>query len=114
MAATVTAGTTIPLGPKMKIAVVDIAMPASYTAAGETADLSDIFDTEVYGGWPIEHDADLLYKLTYDRAASGAPATGKVVASYYDYDAGADGDAIDVAAEVDLSSLDGNWVFIGY
>jgi hypothetical protein len=114
MAATATEVQVVPIGPGMKIAIVNVALDNSYVGAGETCDLSDIFDNEVYGGHPIEHDADNLYKLTYDLAADGAPATGKIMASYYDYDAGADGDAIDVAGAVDLSSCDGNWVFFGY
>lgn len=104
----------IPLGPRMKAAIVTVAMDNSTLAAGETLDLSAIFDTAVYGGIPIEYDADGLYILRYDRAASGAPATGKVMPIWCDYDAVADGDLIAVPDTTDLSALSGYWIFLGY
>ncbi len=114
MAATATLVSSVPIGPGLKIAIVTVAMDNSYAGAGETCDLSAIFDNAVIGGIPIEYDAQKLWRLTYDLAASGAPASGKVVASYYDYDAGADGAAIDVAGAVDLSTASGVWMFLGY
>jgi len=114
MAATATEVSSFLLGPKLKASVVTVAMDNSYAGTGEVCDLSAIFDTAVIGGIPIEFDATQQWRLAYNRAVAGAPATGEIAASYYDYDAGADGAAIDVAGAVNLSTASGYWLFLGY
>lgn len=107
---------SIVLGPRRKHAIVTITADSSYAGSGgETVDLSAIFPTLVWGGRPLENDAAAKYVMTYDRATSGAPATGKIIASYCDYDALGDGALIEVAGTTDLStSCTGYWEFWGY
>jgi hypothetical protein len=114
MAAIATLVSSTLLAPKLKVAVVNVAMDNSYAGTKETCDLSAIFDNVVMGGFPIEFDAQQQYKLAYVPGAAGAPASGGIAASYYDNDLGADGPAIDVAGAVNLSTCDGSWVFLGY
>ena len=77
-----------------------LAMDSSYPTGGETLDLSDYFSNdllfvEISGpreGYILEHDG-------------GTISAGKIMARYYDYDAAADGAAIEVAATTDLSAI---------
>jgi hypothetical protein len=101
-------------GPKLKTIIVDITMDNSYPTGGETCDLSSYFGTACWGGHPIDDMANAGYLMRYDPAASNAPATGKLLAYYFDYDAGADGAGIQVANTTDLSALTGKWIFWGY
>lgn len=72
-----------------------IAMSASYTTGGEAINLplSDI------KGMLIENKGGYMFE--YDRANK------KIKAFQFDYDAAADGPAVEVAAETDLSALTG-------
>lgn len=103
-------------GPGMVQAIVDVTADASYAGGGgETLDLSAIFPNEVYGGTPIDDNAQGGYKMTYDLAASGAPATGKVIAYTGDYDPAADSPLVEADAATNLSAVcSGRWVFWGY
>jgi hypothetical protein len=103
-------------GPGTKQAIVLITADNSYAGGGgETVDLSVIFPNEVYGGTPIEDNAQGGYKMTYDLAASGAPATGKVIAYTGDYDPAADSPLVEADGATDLSAVcTGRWMFWGY
>jgi hypothetical protein len=90
------------LAQSLNIVVLEFAGPASYTAAGETIDVSSYIKSEVIFATIDSTDtaADNLYKVDYVRAASGAPATGKVTWSW----SGTDGAVLkDVTATTTLS-----------
>ncbi len=116
MAWTATEVDSIVLGPRRKHSIVTITADASYAGSGgETVDLSAIFPTLVWGGRPLENDAAAGYAMRYDRAASGAPATGKVIAYWGNNDGGADGALVEAAGTTDLSTVaTGYWEFWGY
>lgn len=115
MAWTATETIGFPLGPALRLSIVTITADNSYSAGGETIDLSAIFPNVVYGGVPIEDAAQGGYKPVYDRAAAGAPATGKIVVYTGDYNPAADGPMTDEDGTPDLSAVcTGLWVFLGY
>ena len=80
-------------------------------AGGGVLDLSGYFGTAVTGGRTIGDCKG--YQVNYVLATLGDPATGKVHARFFDYDAAADGVAV-TAAGVDLSAVAVEMEFSGY
>jgi hypothetical protein len=94
------------------IVIFEFAGPASYTAAGETIDVSAYIKNAVDFAVIDSTDtaADNLYKANYLRAASGAPATGKVTYSW----SGTDGAVLkDVTATTALNGVVFRMMLVG-
>ena len=98
-------------GPRDKLVRGVVTLDNPHGAGGDVLDLSGYFGTAVTGGRTIGDCEG--YQVNYVLAALGAPATGKVHARYFDYDAVADGAAI-TAAGVDLSAVAVEMEFSGY
>lgn len=93
-------------GLSMRFVRGTIAFDSSYPTNGEAWDLSKIFPTEVQAVF-IENKSGYIFE--YDKTNK------KLKAFYFDYDAGADGPAIEVANDVDLEALTGiGFLAIGY
>lgn len=87
--------------------VLQVAWDNSYPTGGETWDVS-AYGTTVIGAWQIAGTLDDEgHQDKYVLAAAGAAATGILQAYWYDYDAGADGLAIEVGNTTDLSATNG-------
>ena len=82
-------------GDRLKIMHGDIAFDNSYPSNGEALDLSNEFNDLKL----VIFEAKLGYVFEYDYTNK------KVIAYYYDYDATADGPAIECANTTDLSAL---------
>ena len=93
-------------GRSVKMVRGTIAFDSSYPTGGETLDLSKEMPTEVQQVI-IENKSGYIFEYDY---------TNKLVLAYYfDYDATADGPAIQVANTTDLSGLtDIRFTAIGY
>ena len=76
----------------------EIDFDSSYPTGGEAWDLSADFDVIKAA---VFEDRTRTFELT----SKDAPASSKVKAYFYDYDAVADGVAIEVAATTDLSAV---------
>lgn len=102
MAAAFTHVATRDLGNGMKLVQGTLAMDSSYPTNGETVDLSSYFP----GGSILFFMADTVsskgFLLGHDY---GTATAGKVKAYYLDYDAVADGAAIEVANTTDISTI---------
>ena len=99
MAAVATILKEVPLLFGVKLVLGTLAMDSSYPTDGEAVDLSDSFEGGVIhllfgfgSGYIFDHDG-------------GTPTAGKIKAWWFDYDAGADGAAIEVANTTDLSGI---------
>lgn len=88
---------------------VQLSSGANWTAAGETFDVSQA-TRGAYAGFKTV-DAAFVggaaggRQVAYTRAADGAPATGTLVAYYYNYPAAAAGTAIPVPDNTNLSDV---------
>lgn len=79
----------------LRVFTGSIAFDSSYPTGGEAMDLSSKFAALKLV--LFENDAGYVFQYDYTNK--------KVLAYYYDYDAGADGTAIQVANATDLSAL---------
>lgn len=87
--------------------VLTVAWDASYPTGGETWDVS-AYGSTVLGAWQIAGTLDDEgFIARYVAAAAGAAATGILQAYWYDYDAVADGLAVEVANTTNLSAANG-------
>lgn len=68
----------------------------SYATGGDTGLTAAALGMDIIDNMDISQQADYTLEYVY--------ASGNVLAFYYDYDAGADGAAIQVAATTDLST----------
>ena len=98
-------------GPRDKLVRGVVTLDNPHGAGGDVLDLSGYFSTAVTGGRVVGDCAG--YQVNYVLADLGDPATGKVHARFFDYDAAADGVAI-TAAGVDLSAVAVEMEFSGY
>ena len=98
-------------GPRDKLVRGVVTLDNPHSAGGDILDLSGYFGTAVTGGRVVGDCGG--YQVNYVLATLGDPATGKVHARYFDYDAAADGVAI-TAAGVDLSAVAVEMEFSGY
>lgn len=79
----------------LRVLTGSLALDSSYPTGGENMDLSSKFAALKLV--LFENDAGYVFQYDYTNK--------KVIAYYYDYDAGADGAAIQVANATDLSAL---------
>jgi len=100
-----------PIGPSRKLRVGTVTLANPHDATGDLLDLTTYFPTECIGGWAIDETDG--YMVNYNRAAAGAPATGRIHAYWGDYNGGADGPLTTAAGE-DLHLVIFEMAFLGY
>jgi hypothetical protein len=90
-----------------KMGLVDITFDASYATGGHAIAASD------FAGLDNPPDVLIPFSDMGGVQFDWDDANNKIRAYYYDYDGGADGVAIEVAASTDLSGITAKFFFIG-
>ena len=94
------------MGRKRTLAFINASMSSSYATNGDTLSLSSYLSS-------IQAVVCQSHAGGYALEASASGTTVTVVARYYDYDAAADGTAIEVSGGTDLSSVSFTLVVLG-
>ena len=94
------------MGRKRTLAFINASMSSSYATNGDTLSLSSYLSS-------IQAVVCQSHAGGYALEASASGTTVTVVARYYDYDATADGTAVEVPAATDLSGVSFTLVVLG-